>query len=68
MPSFVGKTLPEASDGLEKAGFSVGKVWATASLPSANEPTHVSRVIVRQYPPAGQKVAAGTAINFEVSR
>jgi beta-lactam-binding protein with PASTA domain len=68
MPSFVGRTLHEAAGALDDAGFSVGKVWQVAPPPDGETSTGVSRVILRQYPPAGQKVAAGTAINFEVSR
>jgi beta-lactam-binding protein with PASTA domain len=66
MPSFVGKTLAEAADALEEAGFTVGKIWSVAAL-STNEATAPAPgVIIKQYPLAGQKVAAGTAINFEI--
>jgi eukaryotic-like serine/threonine-protein kinase len=68
MPSFVGKTLEEATDALEEAGFTVGKVWSVAAHSGDENPSGVPGVIVRQYPPAGQKVAAGAAINFEVQR
>jgi beta-lactam-binding protein with PASTA domain len=69
MPSFVGKTLQEAADRLEEAGFSVGKVWTVAAPPAGDKiSAGASRVIVRQYPPAGQKVKEGAFINFEVSR
>ncbi len=68
MPSFVGKTLAEATDALEDAGFTVGKVWPVAA-PAAEGGSHgMSGIIVRQFPPAGYKVAAGAAINFEVSK
>jgi eukaryotic-like serine/threonine-protein kinase len=66
MPNFVGKPLTQATAALESAGFSVGKVWRNEA-PSADEnASGVSGIILKQYPPAGQKVAAGTAINFEV--
>jgi beta-lactam-binding protein with PASTA domain len=68
MPSFAGKTLHETARVLQEAGFSVGKVWTVATPPADDNSTGVSGVIIRQYPPAGQKVAAGTAVNFEVSR
>jgi beta-lactam-binding protein with PASTA domain len=67
MPSFVGKTLAATRGDLEDAGFSVGKVWAITA-PQAEGNSGASRIVVRQYPPAGQRVAAGSAINFEVSR
>jgi beta-lactam-binding protein with PASTA domain len=68
MPSFLGKTLHEATPALQEAGFSVGKVWTVTTTPSDGVSTGIPKVIVRQYPPAGQKVSAGTAINFEMSR
>ena len=68
MPSFVGKTLAETKDALEEAGFIVGKVWPAAAPDGGGNSYSAPGLIVRQYPPAGQKVAAGTAINFEVSR
>jgi beta-lactam-binding protein with PASTA domain len=68
MPSFVGKTLAEATEALEEAGFIVGKVWPAAAPADDANSISVPGVIVRQYPPAGQKVAAGAAINFEVSK
>jgi eukaryotic-like serine/threonine-protein kinase len=63
MPSFVGKPLTEASATLRQAGFTVGKI-STVADDSSQRPG----IIVRQYPLAGQKVAAGTAINFDVSQ
>lgn len=68
MPSFVGKTLEEAADALQEAGFTVGKVWTVSPSATNEAASGVPGVIVRQYPPAGQKVAAGSAINFEVSK
>jgi len=64
MPSFLGKPLENVSDSLERAGFKVGKI--------ANVPGDAAQrgpgIILRQYPAAGQKVAAGTTINFDVSQ
>ncbi len=68
MPSFVGKTLAETTEAIEAAGFTVGKVWPVAAPPMDAGAHSGSGVIVRQYPPAGQKVAAGATINFEVSK
>lgn len=67
MPSFVGKPLAQATRILESAGFSVGKVWSVPVDPAGQGESSVSGIILKQYPPAGQKVIAGTAINFEVS-
>lgn len=68
MPSFVGKPLAETTDALKQAGFTVGKVWPSLLPSSDGSSPSVAGIIVRQYPPAGQKVAAGAAINFEVSK
>ncbi|HEY6308289.1 MAG TPA: PASTA domain-containing protein [Candidatus Angelobacter sp.] len=68
MPSFVGKTLSETTDALEGAGFTVGKVWSVAAPATEGSSFGAPEIIVRQYPPAGQRVIAGTPINFEVSK
>jgi eukaryotic-like serine/threonine-protein kinase len=65
MPTFTGRSLAEASAALTKAGFTLGKVHRTAGpegTPSGTE------TIVRQYPPAGQRIAAGESISFDVKR
>jgi len=77
MPSFVGQPLGSASRTLEDEGFSLGNVTVaaiveapvnqpapTAPAPPA-EPSPAS-IIVSQAPPAGQKVAAGSSVSFEV--
>src|SRR5215471_1214023 len=56
MPNFVGKPLAEAIGLLERAGFSVGKVRSEAGI------------IVRQHPAAGQKMAKGAMVTFQVRR
>jgi len=64
MPSFVGRSLSEATASLEKAGFTLDKVrhiTAAAGGPSAGPET-----ILRQNPPAGQRIAGGAAISFDV--
>jgi len=64
MPSFVGKPLADANVALIKGGFTLGKVHAVTGGESnvAGSPG----IIVRQFPAAGQRVAAGATINFEV--
>ena len=66
MPSFVGKSLPSTAKILETAGFSIGKVWKIPAASTGEGESGGSGIILTQYPPAGQKVTRGTAINFEV--
>jgi len=79
MPNLTGQPLGSATLALQDAGMKVGKVsvlppqTATAgeSQSSVVAPTVVSEagaasMIVSQNPAAGQKVAAGSAVNFEV--
>ncbi len=80
MPSFVGQPLGSVNRTLTDAGFKLGNV-SVAAVPSlagdaanpaapalAVVPAEVSpaSIIVSQAPAAGQKVVAGTAVNFEV--
>jgi beta-lactam-binding protein with PASTA domain len=67
MPSFVGKTLGESSVVIKNAGIKVGKAWTAAGVSVKVGPRASSRVIIKQYPPAGHTVSAGASINFEVS-
>ena len=67
-PRFIGHSLPEAKWELQQAGFSLGTVEelsVSAILPEVPVP---AGTIVRQYPAAGQKVAAGASINFEITK
>src|SRR5215472_14541235 len=64
MPNFVGKPLEEVTGPLEKAGFNVGRVHGVA----AGDASFASGTIVRQRPPAGQKVVAGATVSFEVRK
>jgi beta-lactam-binding protein with PASTA domain len=66
MPSFVGKPLADANVALIKGGFTLGKVHAVTGGESnaAGSPG----IIVRQFPAAGQRVAAGATISFEVRK
>jgi beta-lactam-binding protein with PASTA domain len=78
MPSFVGQPLGSASRTLADAGFKLGNVSVAAvggaageaAIPAAAgavpaQPSPAS-VIVSQAPAAGQKVAAGATVSFEV--
>ena len=65
MPNFAGRPLAEAEASLEKAGFVLGKVRQL----SADDPSDAPRTagtILRQSPPAGQKIATGETISFDV--
>ena len=62
MPNFVGQPLSEASSAVRQSGFILGKVTY------AQDAERVSDVVVRQVPAAGQKIAAGSTITFEVTR
>jgi beta-lactam-binding protein with PASTA domain len=64
MPSFVGKPVAEADVALNKAGFTLGKVHAVDDSSGPDAPG----MILRQYPPAGQRVAAGATISFDVRK
>jgi len=65
MPNFTGKTLAEAEKALENAGLVAGKIWG-APAGSSEDAVSGARIIVGQRPKAGQKVAAGTTVDFEV--
>ncbi len=64
MPSFVGRSLAEATAALEHAGFTLDKVQQIDPAGSSAAPG----TILRQYPLAGQKINAGTGVNFEVRK
>jgi beta-lactam-binding protein with PASTA domain len=63
MPSFVGKPLAEANVALIKGGFTLGKVRLVEG-----EGPDAPGTILRQYPPAGQRVAAGATISFDLRK
>lgn len=79
MPNLVGQTLQSATQILQSAGMRVGTVkvtaagttptttQASASPPSDAAPAATS-LILSQDPAAGQKIMAGSAVNFEVTR
>ena len=79
MPSFVGQPLGSVSRTLQDAGFRLGSVSmaaveapaADAAAPAVTTPETPAQpspasIVVSQTPGAGQKVVAGTAVNFEV--
>jgi eukaryotic-like serine/threonine-protein kinase len=78
MPNFVGSPLGSATVALQEAGIKVGKVTVVSPNPPANEPATTTAtpvplpqpgaasMIVTQNPAQGQKVAAGSAVTFEV--
>jgi beta-lactam-binding protein with PASTA domain len=81
MPNLTGQPLGSATLALQDAGVKVGKVSVVppASMapqqgepqavpvapPAASEPSAAS-MIVTQNPVPGQKIVAGSAVNFEV--
>jgi beta-lactam-binding protein with PASTA domain len=61
MPDFVGHPLAEASSAIAQAGLHLGQVTDVAA-PGGHS------TIVRQSPPAGQRVTRDTVVNLEVAR
>jgi serine/threonine-protein kinase len=71
MPNFVGQPLASATQALSSVGMKVGSVaTAQASPGDTNPPAPVTpgSLIVSQTPAAGERIVAGQAVNFEVSR
>lgn len=78
MPNFVGQPLGSVTKILQDAGMQLGTVTVTsAGQTSPDQPSATPAVaptpspaslIVAQNPAAGQKITAGSAVNFEVSR
>jgi eukaryotic-like serine/threonine-protein kinase len=67
MPNFVGKPLAETTASLEKAGFVLGKV-RQLSADSGGIPSEAPGSILRQSPPAGERIPAGATISFDVAQ
>lgn len=65
MPNFVGKPLADTNIALIKGGFTLGKVRLVEGASGGSD---AAGTIVRQYPPVGQRVTAGTAISFDVGK
>jgi eukaryotic-like serine/threonine-protein kinase len=67
MPNFVGQPLGSATLALQDAGMRVGAVTVAGIPPETTMPqASPASVIVAQTPTPGEKVAAGTAVNFQV--
>lgn len=77
MPSFVGQPLGSANRALQDAGFKLGNVSVASIVEAPTDQTggtgpappvqpSPASIIVTQVPAPGQKVAAGTAVSFEV--
>ena len=78
MPNLTGQPLGSATLALQDAGLKVGKVSVLLPPPSPDEPQTApvvpsavsepspASMIVSQVPAPGQKVVAGSAVNFEV--
>lgn len=76
MPNFVGQPLGSVTLALQDAGIKVGRVSVVPAAPPADAqapPPSIpvplpgaASMIVTQSPAAGQKVVAGSAVNFEV--
>jgi beta-lactam-binding protein with PASTA domain len=57
--------LAEANVALIKGGFALGKVRLVEGETGGPD---AAGTILRQYPPAGQPVATGATISFDVSK
>jgi beta-lactam-binding protein with PASTA domain len=68
MPSFVGRSVAEASVALQNAGFTLGKIRTVNGDEIGSTGSSGAGAIVRQYPPAGQRVTAGATISFDVRK
>src|SRR5271169_6788931 len=78
MPNLTGQPLGSATLALQDAGIKVGKVTVFSPGPSPSEPQALpapssavsepsaASMIVTQTPSPGQKIAAGSTVNFEV--
>ncbi len=78
MPDLTGQPLGSATLALQDAGLKVGKVSVLSPPPSPDEPqtapvapsavseSSPASMIVTQIPAPGQKIVAGSAVNFEV--
>ncbi len=70
MPSFVGKPAQESADILEKAGFKLGNGAEARKRPIASPKGTIALTgtVVKQYPAAGQKIAGGSTVYFEIKK
>jgi beta-lactam-binding protein with PASTA domain len=68
MPNFVGQALGSVKPVLQDAGLRVGNVSVSPQFAdrSPNGEFSPASLVVTQNPAAGEKVIAGSAVNFEV--
>jgi len=70
MPNFVGQPLGTATQTVQDAGLHIGAVTTAppteGTSPTTPPPPSPASMIVSQNPAAGEKVLAGSAVNFEV--
>lgn len=66
MPNFVNKPLAQAAAAVRQAGLTLGGKWGAQSKLKPAPP--LTGTVVKQYPVAGQRVAAGTQVYFEVQQ
>jgi len=75
MPNLTGQPLGSATLALQDAGMRVGKVSVLPAPTAGDQPPtapvapsepNPASMIVTQTPPPGQKIAAGSTVNFEV--
>ena len=68
MPNFTGKPLGDAAAAADKAGLIVANLPKPPNASDAKAQPAPSGIVVKQYPPAGQKVAAGEKVWFTASK
>jgi beta-lactam-binding protein with PASTA domain len=74
MPNFVGQPLGTVTNILQGANLQLGTVTVTTAgqtpsdQPTPSQTPSPASLILSQNPAAGQKITAGTAVSFEVSR
>jgi eukaryotic-like serine/threonine-protein kinase len=66
MPNFVGQSLVNVTPLLQNAGLRVGTVTIASDSASPGSASSSASLIVTQDPAAGQRVAAGSVVNFGV--
>lgn len=62
MPDLVGRQLPQVSEMLQRVGMRIGSVM------EADSPGAAAGSVLRQYPPAGQKITRAWNVSLQVAR
>jgi beta-lactam-binding protein with PASTA domain len=62
MPDLVGRQLPQVSEMLQRSGMRIGSVMET------DAPGATAGVVLRQYPPAGQRITRAWSVSLQVAR